>query len=83
MVIPPLILVRLQKSRLLRGKSKTVETLTNIGLIFVTSLAVLPFALAIFPQRETVLANRLEEKFHHLKDEKGNKISELEFNRGI
>ena len=83
MVIPPLILVRLQKSRFLKGKSKTVETLTNIGLIFVTSLAVLPFALAIFPQRETVLANRLEEKFHHLKDEKGNKISELEFNRGI
>ncbi|CCG20744.1 tricarboxylate carrier protein [Candida orthopsilosis Co 90-125] len=83
MVIPPLILVRLQKSRLLKGKSKTVETLTNIGLIFVTSLAVLPFALAVFPQCETLHANRLEEKFHHLKDEKGNKITELEFNRGI
>lgn len=83
MVIPPLILVRLQKSRLLKGKSKTVETLTNIGLIFVTSLIVLPFALAVFPQRETISTSKLEDKFHHLTTKDGDKITEVEFNRGI
>ncbi|CAK9436112.1 uncharacterized protein LODBEIA_P06700 [Lodderomyces beijingensis] len=84
MVIPPLILVRLQRSRLLKGKSKTVETLTNIGIIFVTSLVVLPFALAVFPQREVIAASKLEPKFHDLRDKKdGHRITELEFNRGI
>ncbi|CUM65243.1 uncharacterized protein PRCAT00002875001 [Priceomyces carsonii] len=83
MVVPPLILVRLQKSRLLKGKGQTREILANIGLIFATSLVVLPFALAVFPQRRTVPVKKLEEEFHNLKDKNGDKINELEFNRGI
>lgn len=83
MAIPPLILVRLQRSRLLKGKSKLAEIGVNIGLIFVTALVALPPALAIFPQREIVSPQRLEEKFHNLKDKNGNKIEKVEFNRGI
>ncbi|KAK6461428.1 Tricarboxylate/iron carrier [Scheffersomyces coipomensis] len=83
MVIPPLILVRLQASRLLRGRSKGVETLVNIGLIFATSLVALPFALAVFPQRRELPVRKLEEKFHNLTDSKGLPIETLEFNRGI
>lgn len=83
MVIPPLILARLQKTRLLRGKPKSVEILTNIGLIFGTSLAVLPFALAVFPQRRIMPVSKLEPEFQLLKDEKGEPIEQLEFNRGI
>ncbi|KAK6459195.1 Tricarboxylate/iron carrier [Scheffersomyces xylosifermentans] len=83
MVIPPLILVKLQKTRLLRGKSKAVETFVNIGLIFATSLVALPFALAVFPQRRTLSVSKLEEKFHDLKDKNGNLLETLEFNRGI
>ncbi|RCK63301.1 putative mitochondrial transport protein FSF1 [Candida viswanathii] len=83
MVVPPLILVRLQKSRFLKGKSKGVEILTNIGLIFATSLVALPFALGVFPQRRTLPVSKLEDKFHDLTDKDGNKITELEFNRGI
>lgn len=83
MVVPPLILVRLQKSRLLKGKPKLVELLTNIGLIFATSLAVLPFALAVFPQRETLPVSKLESSFQGLKDKNGNEVTHLEFNRGI
>lgn len=83
MVIPPLILVRLQKSKFLKGKPKGVEILTNIGLIFATSLVALPFALGVFPQRRTLPVSKLEEQFHDLKDKDGNKITELEFNRGI
>ncbi|KAF3994073.1 hypothetical protein FT663_00093 [Candidozyma haemuli var. vulneris] len=83
MAIPPLILVRLQKTRFLKGKSKLTETAVNIGLIFVTALVALPPALAIFPQREIISPDRLEEKFHNLKDKSGNKIEQVEFNRGI
>lgn len=83
MVIPPLILARLQKTRLLRGKPKSVEILTNIGLIFGTSLAVLPFALAVFPQRRTLPVSKLEPEFQQLKNEKGELVESLLFNRGI
>lgn len=83
MVIPPLILVKLQQSRFLKGKSKGVETLVNIGLIFATSLVALPFALAVFPQRRVLAVNKLESKFQELKDKDGNDIKKLEFNRGI
>ncbi|WPK24876.1 hypothetical protein PUMCH_002173 [Australozyma saopauloensis] len=83
MVIPPLILVRLQKLRFLKGKSKLFETCVNIGLIFATSLVALPFALAVFPQRRTISTSLLESQFQSLKDKKGNEITEVEFNRGI
>lgn len=83
MVLPPLMLVKLQKTRLLKGKSKLAETLVNIGLIFGTSLAVLPFALAVFPQRRVMPVLSLEQKFQGLKDKNGNEVATVEFNRGI
>lgn len=83
MVIPPLILVRLQRSRFLKGKSKLFETVVNIGLIFGTSLVALPFALAVFPQRRTISVSSLEKEFQNLKDKNGENISKVEFNRGI
>lgn len=83
MAVPPLLLMRLQKTRVLRGKSKLAETAVNIGLIFATSLVALPFALAVFPQRRTVDATRLEPRFHNLRDKRGAEITQVEFNRGI
>ncbi|GME74324.1 unnamed protein product [Ambrosiozyma monospora] len=82
MVIPPLILVRLQKT-ILKNKSIGIQTVANIGLIFATSLAVLPFALAVFPQRRRISVDSLEEKFRGLKNKQGEEIKFLEFNRGI
>lgn len=82
MVIPPLLLVKLQKTRLLKGKSKLVETAASIGLIFATSLVALPFALAVFPQRRAVPVHKLESKFHGLKDKNGHEAI-VHFNRGI
>lgn len=82
MVLPPLILVQLQKS-ILKNKSLTAVTLTNLGLIFSTSLIALPFALAVFPQRRFVNPNSLENEFHNLKDKNGEKIKSVWFNRGI
>ncbi|KAF6006205.1 putative alpha-isopropylmalate carrier [Brettanomyces bruxellensis] len=82
MVIPPLLLVRLQRG-FLRGRGLMAETATNLGLIALTSFAVLPFALAVFPQKRTISTDRLEDKFHDLKDKDGNLITKVIFNRGL
>lgn len=83
MAIPPLLLVRLQKTRMFKGKSKIFEAAVNIGLIFATSLVALPFALAVFPQRRTIDVASLEPQFQNLKDKDGREIHSVEFNRGI
>lgn len=82
MAIPPLILVKLQKG-FLRGKGLGVTTAVNLGLITVTSFAVLPFALAIFPQTERLHVSKLEAKFSDMTTKKGTKVEYVEFNRGI
>jgi len=78
MVIPPLLLVRLQRTEWLR-RNPRFTTPVNLGLILVTSYAVLPFALAAFPQRQKVLADSLEPEFHG----KGGEGGLVVFNRGI
>lgn len=78
MVIPPLVLVRLQRTEWLK-KNPRFTTPLNLGLILVTSYAVLPLALAAFPQRQRVRAESLEEEFHG----KGGEGGLVVFNRGI
>lgn len=78
MVIPPLALVRLQRTEWLRQRPRMV-TPVNLGLIFVTSIFALPLALAIFPQRQTVSVGTVEEEFR----ERAGETGLVEFNRGI
>ncbi|KAF6223911.1 hypothetical protein HO173_011036 [Letharia columbiana] len=78
MVLPPLILVRLQQTEWLKRRPKMTLPV-NLGLIFTTSIFALPLALAAFPQRQAVSAKSLEEQFW----EKGGKDGKVEFNRGI
>lgn len=78
MVIPPLILVRLQKTEWLKARPKMVLPI-NLGTIFVTSIFALPLALAAFPQRQAVKASTLEEEYW----ERGGLDGMVEFNRGI
>lgn len=82
MVLPALALVRLQKGPL-KGKSNFTVQVANLGLITVTSFIALPFALAIFPQKRTMSVNKLEDKFNNIKNEKGQKVEEVWFNRGM
>lgn len=82
MVIPPLLLVKLQNT-LLKGRGMGIMTLANLGLITVTSFVVLPFALAIFPQYQGISVNSLESHLHGLKDKEGKEIDTVFFNRGI
>ncbi|CAK7202143.1 Sideroflexin FSF1 [Sporothrix eucalyptigena] len=78
MVIPPLVLVRLQRTNWLKQRPQ-LTTPVNLGLILLTSYAVLPLALAAFPQRQKISADSLEPEFHG----RGGAGGMVEFNRGI
>jgi hypothetical protein len=78
MVLPPLILVRLQKMDWLRKNPRLVLPV-NLGLILTTSIVALPLALGAFPQRQAVSASSLEDEFHG----KGGEGGMVVFNRGI
>lgn len=78
MVIPPLILFRLQGRNWLKRNPRYTMPI-NLGLILVTSYAVLPLALAAFPQMQKVRADSLEGEFHG----KGGEDGMVVFNRGI
>jgi sideroflexin-5 len=78
MVLPPLILVRLQASQWLKARPRLVLPV-NLGLILTTSIFALPMALALFPQRQSISAEKLEGEFHG----RGGEGDLVEFNRGI
>lgn len=78
MVVPPLILVRLEKTEWLRARPRMVTPI-NLGLVLATSLFALPLALAAFPQRQSISASSLEDEFHSQGGYKGM----VEFNRGM
>lgn len=78
MVLPPLILQRLQQLEWLRNRPRLVLPV-NLGLILTTSIFALPLALAVFPQRQQIDVSKLESTFA----DKMGKGSVVEFNRGI
>ncbi|TKA75705.1 hypothetical protein B0A49_01959 [Cryomyces minteri] len=78
MVLPPLILVRLQRTAWLQQRQRMLLPV-NLGLILTTSIFALPLALAAFPQRQKVSARSLEKEFW----DKGGDGGQVEFNRGI
>ncbi|KAJ5764804.1 Sideroflexin FSF1 [Penicillium odoratum] len=78
MVLPPLILVRLEKTQWLRSRPRMIMPV-NLGLVLTTSLFALPLALAAFPQRQAISASSLEEEFHS----RGGRDGMVEFNRGM
>ncbi|KAI9806584.1 MAG: hypothetical protein M1825_006040 [Sarcosagium campestre] len=77
MVLPPLLLVRWQRTAWLRQRPHLILPL-NIGLIFATSIFALPLALGAFPQRQAVRAKSLEKEFWS-----PDESEMVEFNRGI
>lgn len=78
MVLPPLILLRLQRTNLLT-KHPRLTLPVNLGLILGTSLFALPAALGVFPARERVNVGWVEAEF----EEKVGANGEVEFNRGL
>lgn len=78
MVLPPLLLVRLEKTNWLRARPKMVMPV-NLALILGTSLFALPLALAAFPSRQAINVSSLEEEFQG----RGGAGGMVEFNRGM
>ncbi|OJJ87869.1 sideroflexin family transporter [Aspergillus glaucus CBS 516.65] len=78
MVVPPLVLVRLEKTAWLKARPRMVMPI-NLGVILATSLFALPLALGAFPQRQAISAKSLEEEFWG----KGGLDGQVEFNRGM
>jgi hypothetical protein len=78
MVLPPLVLVQLQKQEWLK-RNPRLTLPVNLGLILGTSLFALPLALGAFPQRQSVDASSLEEEFWG----RGGDGGKVAFNRGI
>ncbi|CAJ2510126.1 Uu.00g060260.m01.CDS01 [Anthostomella pinea] len=78
MVVPPLILVRLQRTEWLKGNPRFTLPV-NLGLILGMSYIALPLALAAFPQRQRISAGSLEEEFRG----RGGDGGMVVFNRGI
>jgi sideroflexin-5 len=78
MVIPPLILFKLQQQSWLRPRPRLVLPV-NLGLILTTSIFALPLALGAFPQRQRIGVERLEREFLG----RGGEGGQVEFNRGI
>ncbi|KAI0438362.1 Tricarboxylate/iron carrier [Xylaria telfairii] len=78
MLVPPLVLLRLQRTRWLKSNPHLTVPI-NLGLILGMSFVALPFALAVFPQQQRISTNRLESEFHS----KGGAHGMVMFNRGI
>jgi sideroflexin-5 len=78
MVLPPLILLRLQKQAWL-AKNPRLTIPVNLGLILGTSLLALPIALGAFPAKQRVPVGWIESEFKEKVGENG----EVEFNRGL
>ena len=78
MVVPPLVLVQLQKREWLK-RNPRLTTPVNLGLILGMSYVALPLALAAFPQRQRISAESLEPEFRGRGGEGGMVV----FNRGI
>ena len=82
MVIPPLILLRLQRTNWLKNRPRMVIP-TNLALILGVSLVALPCAIGAFPQRQRIHVSSLEPEFHDRESKSGDKIEYVWFNRGV
>ncbi|KAF4580918.1 mitochondrial cation transporter [Ophiocordyceps camponoti-floridani] len=92
MVLPPMLLYHIQHKQawyahLMQGQwvrarprlATTIPIGINLALIAATAFAVLPLALAVFPQQQQTAADSLEEEFHG----RGGCDGKVWFNRGL
>ncbi|KAI1314140.1 Tricarboxylate/iron carrier [Xylaria venustula] len=78
MLVPPLILLKLQTTRWLR-RNPNLTLPINLGLILGMSFVALPFALAVFPQQQRISTDKLEGEFFN----KNCPGATVIFNRGV
>ncbi|ORY82508.1 sideroflexin-5 [Protomyces lactucae-debilis] len=79
MVLPPLLLLALQRPGRLLSRRPSLMLPVNLLSIFATSIVALPLAIAVFPQRETMPVAKLESALQT----KAGHARVVEFNRGM
>ncbi|OBZ86247.1 putative mitochondrial transport protein fsf1 [Choanephora cucurbitarum] len=82
LIIPPILLGRLQRTRWVQQRPGLVMPL-NFGLIALSLMTALPAAIAVFPQIGTLETSKMEKEFQSLKDVHGNPVDRLYFNKGL
>jgi sideroflexin-5 len=82
MAIPPLLLLRLQRTQWLKRHPRMTIPV-NLALILGVSLVALPCAIGAFPQRQRIHVSKLEPEFHDRETKSGEKIEYVWFNRGV
>lgn len=81
MVIPPLILLTIQRKTNLLQRRPGLTLPINLLTIFATSLVALPLAIAVFPTRETIAVSKLEPELRAKAEKLG--LDTVQFNRGM
>ena len=82
MAIPPLLLLRLQRTEWLKRHPRLTIPV-NLALILGVSLVALPCAIGAFPQRQRIHVSSLEPEFLDRESKSGDKIEYVWFNRGV
>lgn len=82
LILPPLVLGQLQKTKFIQQRPKLVVPL-NFGLIGLCLMTALPAAIAVFPQIGELRTADMEKEFQGLKDKEGRAINKLYFNKGL
>eukprot|EP00053_Salpingoeca_punica_P004891 m.51520 g.51520 ORF g.51520 m.51520 type:complete len:329 (-) comp12997_c0_seq1:463-1449(-) len=82
MLIPPVIMAALDRFKAVRS-SPRLRMVSEIGVIALTIWAVLPFAIAVFPQRDSLPTSRLEPELRNLQTDDGKPVERVWFNKGI
>ena len=85
MILPPVILGVLNRYGLMPNAKTAPRSnkAVQVGVIAACLWGALPTAIGLFPQTSAVDPLKLESEFHHVKDEKGNPLRMLYFNKGL
>jgi sideroflexin-5 len=82
MMVPPLIMTRLERTGPLQ-RNPRLKMAIEIGVITSCLLGAVSPALAIFPQRDSIEADKLEPQFRGLRDAQGRPVTRLWYNKGL
>src|SRR5690349_17311662 len=82
MMVPPLIMTRLEKTAPLQ-RSPRLKMAVEVAVITSCLLGAVSPALAIFPQRYCLPVEQLEPHLQGLRDRKGQPITHLYYNKGL
>ena len=82
MFIPPLILMCLERARMMPG-NKAGKLSIEITLMILYLYLAAPLGLALYPQQGLIQAADLEQEFQQVRDAEGNQITEFVYNKGL